>query len=256
MDGLDQLLERIKKSRENAKATGIQEPKYNCNLCNDTGMILTRNPKGADFAKPCVCAEQKRALLLMANSGISAEDTKKGFEDFNTFSENGLVNAKQIAARYCKHFTEIRENRHNSLLLCGASGRGKTTLGMAVANNLIRDCVGVRYMPYRDEITRLKQELTVKDDGYAYNEHMQRLKTAKVLFIDDMLKGKITESDINIMYEIINYRYLDRLPIIISTEMLPSDLLNFDEAIGSRIMEMCKGFVITFDSSIPNYRMR
>jgi DNA replication protein DnaC len=253
MDALDQILERIKKNRENAKAAGIPEPQYKCNLCKDTEFILTRNPRGADYAKPCVCTEQKRALRLMANSGIRPEDTKRGFEDFNTFSENGLVNAKQIAARYCKHFTEIKDSRHNSLLLCGASGRGKTTLGMAVANNLIRDCVGVRYMPYRDEVTKLKQIIT---DEYAYNEQMHRLKTAKLLFIDDMLKGKTTDSDINIMYEIINYRYLERLPMIISTEKLPNELLDFDEAIGSRVMEMCKGYVVTFDSSIPNYRMR
>ena len=253
MDALDQVLERIKRARENAKAAAVPEPQYNCNICKDTEWIFKKDASGNEVAAPCECRERKMALRLMANSGIRAEDTKRGFDDFKTFGESPLMSAKQTAAKYCKEFEQIRESRNNSLLLCGASGRGKTTLGMAVANNLIHRCVGVRYMPYRDEVTKLKQEIT---DDYNYTEHINRLKTAKVLFIDDMLKGKITDSDVNIMYEIINYRYLERLPMIVSTEKTPNELLSFDEAIGSRVLEMCKGYVVAFDSSVPNYRMR
>lgn len=253
MDALDAVLERIKRAREHAQATDAPQPQYNCEKCKDTEWIFKKDERGIEYAAACECREKKIAARIMTSSGIRAEDTKRGFADFNTFDEPPLVSAKQTAAKYCRDFKEIRETRNNSLLLCGASGRGKTTLGMAVANNLISSCVGVRYMPYRDEITKLKQEIT---DDYAYNEHINRLKSAKVLFIDDMLKGKVTDSDTNIMYEIINYRYLERLPLIISTEKVAEELLDFDEAIGSRILEMCKGYVVTFDKSIPNYRMR
>jgi DNA replication protein DnaC len=85
---------------------------------------------------------------------------------------------------------------------------------------------------------------------------MHSLKNARVLFIDDLLKGKVNESDINIMYEIINFRYLQRTPIIISTEKSIEELLAFDEAIASRLIEMSKGNIITFDDSVPNYRLR
>lgn len=251
---MDAILERIKRARELAKsAEPVPEPVYECPKCKDTGMIMYRDDEGREFGKWCECREKRLALSLLKSSGITEEDTKKGFADFQTFNESGLVFAKQTAARYVKQFAEIRDTRNNSLLLCGASGRGKTTLGMAVANSLIKSCVGVRYMPYRDEMTRLKQEIT---DDFAYNEHINKLKGAKVLFIDDMLKGKITDSDVNILYEILNYRYLERLPVIVSTEKLTNELLDFDEAIGSRLLEMCKGYVVTFDKSIPNYRLR
>ena len=108
-------------------------------------------------------------------------------------------------------------------------------------------------MPYRDEITRLKQEVT---DEYAYNAHIGRLKNARVLFIDDMLKGRVTESDTNILYEVINHRYLAKLPLIISTEKTTQELLEYDEAIGSRLLEMSKGYIVEFDKSTPNYRLR
>lgn len=247
----EELLKRIARARENA--TAAEPKKCECEKCNDTEWIMTTNEQGYDVAIPCECREKKIALRLMANSGIREEDTRKGFADFETFGESGLENAKTTTMMYCMAFNDIRESRNNSLLLCGASGRGKTTLGMAVACNLIKNCVGVRYMPYREEVTKLKQEIT---DDYTYTEHINRLKTAKVLFIDDMLKGKVTESDVNILYEILNYRYLERLPVIISTEKVSGELLDFDEAIGSRVLEMCKGYVVTFDKSIPNYRMR
>ena len=92
------------------------------------------------------------------------------------------------------------------------------------------------------------------DDVY-YDRERKRYATARVLYIDDLFKGKITESDINIMYEIINYRYINRLPVIVSTELFLNDLIECDEAIGSRIMELCKGNLISFREKELNYRV-
>lgn len=226
-----------------------------CKLCNGTTWIFYRNEQGLEMAKPCECRERFIAKKLMTASGISEEDAKKGFEGFNTFGESALELAKNTAASYYQNFEKIEGERINSLMLCGSSGRGKTTLGLAVANGLLNSGVGVRYMPYRDVVTRLKQQLG-SDNKYTYEETINRLKTARVLFIDDLLKGKVNDTDINIMYEVINYRYLQRKPCIISTEKTIRELLEFDEAIGSRLIEMSKGYIVTFDNSVPNYRLR
>lgn len=226
-----------------------------CKLCNGTTWIFSTNEQGYEVAAPCECREKAIAVKLLAASGISEDDQKKGFKGFETFGEPVLENAKQTATLYYQNFGTIEGERINSLMLCGASGRGKTTLGLAVANNLLNTGVGIRYMPYRDEVTTLKQQLGA-DDKTLYRDRIYRLKTARVLFIDDLLKGKVNETDINIMYEVINYRYLQRKPVIVSTEKTIEQLLEFDEAIGSRLIEMSKGYIITFDSSVPNYRLR
>ena len=62
-------------------------------------------------------------------------------------------------------------------------------------------------------------------------------------------------SDINIIFEIINYRYFNNKPIIVSTEKYKSDLLKIDEAIGSRILEMCDKFNIEVRGKGLNYRI-
>ena len=70
-----------------------------------------------------------------------------------------------------------------------------------------------------------------------------------------LLNGKVTEADINIMFEIINHRYLNGKPLIISSELFQEDLLKFDEAIGSRIIEMCKGRIVEIRGIENNYRL-
>ena len=116
----------------------------------------------------------------------------------------------------------------------------------------MRQNVSVIYMPYRNAVTKIKQTLT---NNSAYDREMSRYTQARVLYIDDFLKGRITESDVNIIYEIVNYRYMNNLPIIVSTEKFLDDLIAFDEAIGSRIIEMCRGNIVQLQGRELNYRL-
>lgn len=109
-------------------------------------------------------------------------------------------------------------------------------------------------MPYRDVITKLKQNML---DEEFYQRTISKYQSCEVILIDDLFKGKITESDINIIFEILNYRYLNHLPIIICTEFLIDELLDFDEAVGSRIYEMCREYMVEIEKGRErNFRMR
>ena len=88
-----------------------------------------------------------------------------------------------------------------------------------------------------------------------HTQKSNKFKNAPVLFIDDFLKGKLTESDVNVVYEIVNYRYNNKLPVIISTEKTLDELINFDEAIASRLIEMCTGYIVVFAGKELNYRL-
>ena len=107
-------------------------------------------------------------------------------------------------------------------------------------------------MGYRDAITGIKQNMM---DSVYYNKMMNRYKSARVLFIDDLFKGKITDSDVNIMFELINHRYFNNLPVIISSELSVSRLIDVDEALGSRLVEMTKGRVVELRGRELNYRI-
>jgi len=137
-------------------------------------------------------------------------------------------------------------------MFMGQVGSGKTHLSLAIANELMDGGVGVVYMPFRDVIIKVKQN--IMDEVY-YHQVMNRYKNARVLLIDDLFKGSISKSDINIVFEIINHRYFNNLPIIVSTEKSFEELIEIDEAIGSRIIEMCKGYLVVMKGNKLNYRI-
>jgi len=227
------------------------EEQIECKKCRDTGWVEVIQD-GHAAMKRCDCWTVKRARRFMEQSGISLEFQNKRFTNFNTMDNQQLTDAKNRAMSYCRNFNEIERRRNNSLIFLGQSGAGKTHLGIAICTELINRNIAVVYMAYRNAVTKIKQVLT---DENAYAKELSRYSEARLLYIDDMLKGRITESDINIMYEIINYRYMNNLPIVISTEKSLNELLDFDEVIGSRIVEMCRGYLIELRGEKLNYRL-
>lgn len=221
--------------------------KYLCDKCKDVTYILVD-----DKAIPCSCKEIRQAERMLSKSGISEEFAKKTFENFD-FSRNvQVLNAYTKAIEYTKDFQNIKSTRKNSIIFMGSVGSGKSHLSFAAANELMKNGVGVIYMGYRDCIMKIKQQIM---DAENYDKIMSTYKNCKVLLVDDLFKGNITSSDLNIFFEIVNHRYFNNLPMIISTEMFMSDLLKIDEAIGSRILEMCGDYSVELRGSRLNYRI-
>lgn len=245
------MLTRIK--REHSRKSESKK-EYKCPDCEDTGFCSRIDENGCEVYSRCKCYEIKRAREKMQRSGISEEFQKKTFANFNTKGNSQLANAKTKAMRYVQDFEKTEHERYNSIMFSGQVGAGKTHLGTAICGALMNKSNGVTviYMPYRNAMTKIKQNII---DEEAYNKELSQYISARVLYIDDFLKGRLTEADINIMYEIVNYRYMNNLPIIISTEKAPNELLLFDEAIGSRLIEMCRGNIIQLQGKELNYRL-
>ena len=220
--------------------------------CKDTGIVYYNGENGYLYARPCKCRAVKEAKMRIERSGLAKLFKSKTFDSFKTYSDPILEDAKRTVMRFAETFESHGEEEANSLLLCGQVGAGKTHLGAACSMQLMDRGIPVVYMGYRDEMTSLKSKII---DEKAYSDTVNRFKTAKVLFIDDFIKGKTTESDVNIVYEIVNYRYNNHLPMIVSTEKPLEDLIVFDEAIGSRLIEMCRGYIVVFEGKKLNYRL-
>ena len=245
----DREVDRIYSGRVSSHA---QERSYECEKCKDTGFIQVRDESGEEVSRRCRCMEVKRLRKLLERSGISDEFLGKRLEDFDTMGNPQLVRAKGKAVRYLQSFEQIERQRRNSIMFCGQPGSGKTHLGAAISSGLMGRGIAVAYMAYRDVVTRIKQNMT---DEERYTEMIGQYMNARVLYIDDLLKGKVTESDVNIMYEIVNYRYMNKLPMIVSTEKSLEELLEFDEAVGSRLVEMSRGNMAKLEGKNLNYRL-
>lgn len=210
------------------------------------------------YSRICVCAEKKRIERMLKSSEITDEFKKLDFENFITKGKPEVVkDAYECALEYYQEFEHVRHERRNSIALLGQPGAGKTHLLTAVSNHLINDIhVPVLYFPYVEGFNDLK------DDFDKLEEKLNRMKKVEVLFIDDLfkpLRGKprATEWQIEQTYAVINYRYLNFLPILISSELIVDELVEIDEALGSRIYQMCQDFtvVIEGDRKQLNHRL-
>lgn len=122
--------------------------------------------------------------------------------------------------------------------------------------NLIENNIWCLYDEYIKMMIILKQSVM---DDINYIKQLDKYTNTKILFLDDFLKGKQNEADLKYIFEVINTRYLKKKPMIISTEKSPKELLAFDEAVGSRIIEMCGGIngnIVLFKGKDLNYRLR
>ncbi|WP_129600588.1 ATP-binding protein [Anaerophilus nitritogenes] len=245
---------------------------YECPICKDTEIVESKDDKWKFVS--CKCAEVKRYKKMIQRSQIGNQFLKIGFKEFETNGRNEqIVEAKAAAIDYVKNFEKIRKTKNNSIGFFGMSykfgdqikkvgiGAGKTHLSIAIANNLMKKGIGVMYFPYKEAVLQLKQN---RMDEEFYQREAGKYKTSPVLLVDDLFKGKITEPDKDIMFEILNYRYLNCLPVIVSSELSLDDLIDIDEAAGSRIIQMTKNYAIQFKLSIEdvrrgaslNYRLR
>ena len=97
-------------------------------------------------------------------------------------------------------------------------------------------------------------------DAEAKQELMEPLIGADVLYIDDFMKtaggNSPTKADIELAFDVINARYNARATTILSTEWSIDGLLNLDEAMASRIVEMAsKSTLLTFSGEGKNWRL-
>ena len=142
------------------------------------------------------------------------------------------------------------------LLLCGQSGSGKTHLCTAVCRLALLSGREVRYMPWREKVGQLKAwALEAESRERMLNEY----KKAEILYIDDLYKGGESPSaaDVALSFELINYRYINHLITLISTEKTPQELIAIDQATGSRMIEMAGDYVLDVSKDLRrNYRLR
>lgn len=239
------LINRIKATLEKHSPEQI---KYDCPKCEDRGYIF-KIQDGYEVAVPCECLEKKQSVEKLALSNLTEAFKQRTFKTFIVNNEWQLE-AKAKAMDYSKNFKETKA----SLMLSGQPGSGKTHIGVATMLRLIENNTGCVYREYISMLTDLKQ---TSMDEEEYIRSLEKYINPPVLFLDDFLKGEPTVADRKHVYKIINTRYLKSMPMIISTEKSVKEILNWDEAIGSRLIEMCQGNVIEFPRGLENnYRLR
>ena len=236
-----------------------EEDGYNCSICLNKGDIWIakeyRPGWWTHHSRECKCMEVRRSIKRMKKSGLKDIIRDYTFDKFEATSE-WQQRLKSAALEYVK-------NPDGWFFAGGQSGCGKTHICTASCREFLLMGHQVVYMLWRDDVAKLKS-MALEAEGR--EEMLDRFKKAEILYIDDLFKmgnapdgskQRPTSADINIAFEIINYRYNNHLATLVSSEWSEDELLDIDEATGGRIFERAgaNGFSIAPDRS-RNYRTR
>lgn len=197
---------------------------YDCPVCKNKGFIASLED-GREVHRECDCLPMRQILRLQAESGLTNLLKKYTFDLYRTETK-----AQEYALLTAKEYVQ---KASGWLFIGGRPGTGKTHLCTAIVGKLLEKRIPCKYMLWRDESGRLKA--CVNDESYG--QMIRPLKDTACLYIDDFLKGGVTQGDINLAFEILNHRYNAGMMTIISSERSIEEILKIDEAIGSRIYE-------------------
>lgn len=205
---------------------------YDCPKCKNKGVIEYITEDLEESMKDCECMIMRACYMAMAQSGITEEAINRmTFDSFHDAENEWQTRMKAIAKRYSE------SDLTHWLLMSGMSGTGKTHLCTAVSKHLMQKGHVVKYVMWHDAVRKLS---SFKYKIEEYEKYMKDIINAEVLYIDDMFKSDKAEK--GIAFEIINTRYINRKPTIISTELNLQAIEEIDAAISGRIEEMTRGF--------------
>jgi len=212
--------------------------------CGGTGWFRVPAPNthilfGA--AIPCVCQRdtwvRERADKLRRLSGMGRHMLTA--YRFSTFTpekaiadKDGQVKLGRIA-RACQGWAEKPDGW---LILVGAYGSGKTHLAASIANRMIERDRGV-YMATMPDLLEMLRGGYQKDATASFDQRWGMLSEVPLLIVDDLGSENQTDWALEQLYRLINKRYEDRLPMVVTSNLDPRDgKVRIEERVRSRLL--------------------
>jgi DNA replication protein DnaC len=249
------LLEKMKEIKQSIiDKGGPEERQYKCPKCKDHEATIEIDENGYQVATFCECYYNRRAAEAKEKNGVAGLFRNKTLKNFKAETEDQKL-AKKQAKKYIDAFKD------ENLIICGHSGTGKTHLAVGTAIDLEKQGFKIMFIDYPQMIQHLEE---MKTGSFEQNMELGRIENAELLIIDDLFKvgyrewdGKLYLRDFHkrMVYSIINYRYNNRKPTIVTTELTLDKLLFIDEAIGGRLIGQAGDNTIEFDDENENYRL-
>lgn len=238
----------------------IRADGVDCPLCKNKGFsyVLRVDDNGncASLYKKCECMTQRIAVRLLRESGLERSIQRYTFETFRTDAE-WQKRMKDGAMQYLRN--GVKDGAW--MYVGGQSGAGKTHLCTAVAGVILRK-LELRYMLWPHEAQNIKALANSTD----YDDAMRPLQEVRCLYVDDFLKpvfdrsggeAVATAADVKLAFDILNHRYVNGLPTIISSEWFSAEIVKIDQALAGRIFEMSGDYRMDIKRDPNrNYRLR
>ena len=209
------------------------EADYTCKKCGDTGSI------GIEL---CSCFEDVLKDLAFEEANKNSPLRFSTFEEFRLdyYSETVLekfhCSPRQRMTEIfelCREYADTFGEHSASLLLCGATGLGKTHLSLAIAGEVLKKGYKVLYNSAQNIFNEMQKEYFNRESTRAFETLVLE---CDLLIMDDLGAEFSTTFTDAALYNILNTRINMRLPTVISTNFAPHELEErYSKRISSRL---------------------
>lgn len=229
----------------------------NCPLCGGAGFLRLDVPPGhPQFGRlePCTCrsaeiAENARQRLYALSNLERLRHLR--FENFNPHGNQKAIlvtpqeqESLQAAWQAAQEFVAQQDHW---LLLEGAYGCGKTHLAAAIANRAVEMGVPTLFITVPDLLDSLR--FAYSDPETTFEARFEEVRNAALLVLDDFGTQNATSWAQEKLFQIINYRYINKLPTVITTNLMLDEI---EGRIRSRLQD--EAFVKHIHITAPDYR--
>ena len=242
------------KPQPSASQRSMLEADPDCPICGGIGYLRQDLPiTDPGFGKLilCSCRERSRArqdqvrLYRLSNLDAFKDMT---FESFKTTGRIGMgetqTHSLELAFNQSRQYAQ---NLSGWLLLTGGYGCGKTHLAAAVANFVVAFGVPTLFLTVPDLLDWLRYSYDSTETSF--ESRFEEIRNVRLLVLDDLGTQNATPWAEEKLYQIINHRYMLKLPTIITTNL---DLIELDGRVRSRLQD--SDLVTSVKIAAPDYR--
>jgi len=196
---------------------------------------------------------QTRQASPLDSSGVLSLGLLKSMT-FDTFEKRiDLPPEQRQSIEKALHRARVfAEAPEDWLVLQGDNGCGKTHLAAAIANYCLRHGRPVCFVIVPEFLDHLRATFG-PDSRVTYDDLFEKVKNAPLLILDDYGEHSTTPWAKEKLYQIINYRYNARLPMVVTMCCSLEDLDREDRRVGSRLADHKIGTVFAINA--PDFRV-
>lgn len=147
---------------------------------------------------------------------------------------------------------EYRKGERRNLVLSGSNGTGKTTTMYALCNSLFRYGVECEFGTVSSLLRKVKDQFNTDKEGLFFD----RMERVPVLFLDDAGKEIASDWACEQVFEVLDFRYSHRLPVVVSTNLSSGGLAKHYGATGSAIVSRLMGGAVSVEFKGRDMRMQ
>jgi len=204
-----------------------------CDRCHGTGFVPLppndRYPNGAWTLCACRLRIKRQRTLqhLLALAGLT-QDTMHTWS-FDTFDpQAALTDAQGIAdlAQIKAHCQAYARNPQGWLILCGTYGCGKSHLAYATISAFHHAGHPVYACTVPELLETLRQGYADATPNGTFTKRFAMVRDIPLLLLDDLGAEHPTPWGAEKLYQIIDYRHRQRLPLIVTTNVNLYDAKN------------------------------